>query len=141
MISLSILILVVLFGLSMLGLHSPFQKTLSSICQQVVVPNVLLRESDQELFEDNPEEYVRRDIEGSDHETRRRGATDLVNGLCRFFEGALHMPGTGHACHGKPCASLSAQNDTPKLTRYATSITGLTSAIMTSPSIILQCCD
>lgn len=42
--------------------------------------------SDEELFEDNPEEYIRRDIEGSDVDTRRRAACDLVKVLSRFFE-------------------------------------------------------
>ena len=44
------------------------------------------RECDVELFEDNPEEYIRRDLEGSDVDTRRRAACDLVKGLSRFFE-------------------------------------------------------
>lgn len=42
--------------------------------------------SDEELFEDNPEEYTRRDIEGSDVDTRRRAACDLVNTLSQHFE-------------------------------------------------------
>lgn len=42
--------------------------------------------SDEELFEDNPEEYIRRDIEGSDTETRRRAACDLVKTLSVNFE-------------------------------------------------------
>lgn len=42
--------------------------------------------SDEELFEDNPEEYIRRDIEGSDVDTRRRAACDLVKSLSRYFE-------------------------------------------------------
>jgi exportin-2 (importin alpha re-exporter) len=43
-------------------------------------------EVDEELFEDNPEEYIRRDIEGSDVETRRRAACDLVKVLAIHFE-------------------------------------------------------
>lgn len=39
-----------------------------------------------ELFEDNPEEYVRRDIEGSDVDTRRRAACDLVKVLAQHYE-------------------------------------------------------
>ena len=39
-----------------------------------------------ELFEDNPEEYVRRDIEGSDVDTRRRASCDLVRTLAVHFE-------------------------------------------------------
>ncbi|XP_060521599.1 exportin-2 [Cylas formicarius] len=59
---------------------------LSSICEKVVIPNMEFRVSDEELFEDNPEEYTRRDIEGSDVDTRRRAACDLVNTLSTHFE-------------------------------------------------------
>ncbi|KAL3287433.1 hypothetical protein HHI36_001904 [Cryptolaemus montrouzieri] len=59
---------------------------LSSICEKIVIPNMEFRVSDEELFEDNPEEYTRRDIEGSDVDTRRRAACDLVNTLSQNFE-------------------------------------------------------
>ncbi|XP_032826379.1 exportin-2 [Petromyzon marinus] len=65
------------------------QATLTSICEKVIVPNMEFRAADEEAFEDNPEEYIRRDIEGSDVDTRRRAACDLVRGLCRFFEGPV----------------------------------------------------
>jgi len=42
--------------------------------------------SDEELFEDNPDEYIRRDIDGSDVDTRRRAACDLVRVLSKYFE-------------------------------------------------------
>jgi hypothetical protein len=42
--------------------------------------------SDEELFADNAEEYIRRDIEGSDVDTRRRAACDLVRVLSRYYE-------------------------------------------------------
>lgn len=45
--------------------------------------------SDEELFEDSPEEYIRRDIEGSDIETRRRAACDLVKTLSQNFEAKI----------------------------------------------------
>ncbi|KAJ8926069.1 hypothetical protein NQ315_009924 [Exocentrus adspersus] len=60
---------------------------LSSICEKVIIPNMEFR--DQELFEDNPEEYTRRDIEGSDVDTRRRAACDLVNTLSQHFEARI----------------------------------------------------
>lgn len=59
---------------------------LSSICEKVIIPNMEFRNSDEELFEDNPEEYIRRDIEGSDVDTRRRAACDLVRVLSKYFE-------------------------------------------------------
>ncbi|XP_076289313.1 chromosome segregation 1 [Lasioglossum baleicum] len=63
--------------------------TLSSICEKVIIPNMEFRESDNELFEDNPEEYIRRDIEGSDVDTRRRAACDLVKVLSKSFEAKI----------------------------------------------------
>lgn len=59
---------------------------LASICEKVIIPNMDFRTSDEELFEDNPEEYIRRDIEGSDIETRRRAACDLLKTLSVNFE-------------------------------------------------------
>ncbi|XP_012275464.1 exportin-2 isoform X2 [Orussus abietinus] len=63
--------------------------TLGSICEKVIIPNMEFRESDNELFEDNPEEYIRRDIEGSDVDTRRRAACDLVKVLSKYFEAKI----------------------------------------------------
>ncbi|KAG0070621.1 importin-alpha export receptor, partial [Linnemannia elongata] len=57
------------------------KEVLSQLCEKIVLPNMGLRESDEELFEDEPIEYIRRDLEGSDSETRRRAATELVRGL------------------------------------------------------------
>uniref|UniRef100_A0A7N8X746 Exportin-2 n=1 Tax=Mastacembelus armatus TaxID=205130 RepID=A0A7N8X746_9TELE len=65
------------------------QNTLTSICEKVIVPNMEFRSADEEAFEDNSEEYIRRDLEGSDIDTRRRAACDLVRGLCKFFEGPV----------------------------------------------------
>ena len=62
---------------------------LRNICQNVIVPNMHFRETDEELFEDNPEEYLRRDLEGSDIGTRRYSATNLIRGLCRYFEAPI----------------------------------------------------
>ncbi|KAJ6646819.1 Exportin-2 [Pseudolycoriella hygida] len=62
---------------------------LASICEKVVIPNMDFRTSDEEIFEDSPEEYIRRDIEGSDTETRRRAACDLVKCLSQNFEAKI----------------------------------------------------
>ena len=59
---------------------------LDALCSKVIVPNMEFRSSDEEMFEDNPEEYIRRDIEGSDVDTRRRVACELVKSLTRYFE-------------------------------------------------------
>lgn len=60
--------------------------SLKSICEKIIIPNLFLRDVDIEIFEDNPEEYIRKDIEKSDADTRRRAASDLVQGLCGQFE-------------------------------------------------------
>ncbi|KAK9473666.1 Cse1-domain-containing protein [Dipodascopsis tothii] len=65
------------------------EDTLQQIVEKVVLPNVALRPSDEELFEDDPIEYIRRDLEGSDSETRRRAATDFLQELKERHEGAV----------------------------------------------------
>ena len=62
------------------------EQTMKTICENVIVPNMRFREADEEMFEDNPEEYLRRDLEGSDIGTRRHSACNLVRGLCKYFE-------------------------------------------------------
>ncbi|KAL3448534.1 CAS/CSE protein [Aspergillus insuetus] len=62
------------------------EETLSQVVEKVVLPNVSLRESDEELFEDEPIEFIRRDLEGSDSDTRRRAATDFLKQLNGNFE-------------------------------------------------------
>eukprot|EP00667_Euglena_gracilis_P001365 EG_transcript_1365 len=56
------------------------------ICEKIIIPNIELREVDIEMFEDDPTEYIRRDIEGSDSDTRRRSACDLIQGLSKNYE-------------------------------------------------------
>jgi exportin-2 (importin alpha re-exporter) len=51
-------------------------KVLTSTCEKVIIPNVAFRVSDDNV--ENAEEYIPRDIEGSDVDTRRRAAYDLV---------------------------------------------------------------
>lgn len=41
--------------------------TLALICEKVVVPNMVFRQADLEMFEDNAEEFIRKDIEVSLH--------------------------------------------------------------------------
>lgn len=62
------------------------EDSLKSICEKIIIPNLFLRDVDIEIFEDNPEEYIRKDIERSDTDTRRRAASDLVQALCSQFE-------------------------------------------------------
>jgi exportin-2 (importin alpha re-exporter) len=60
-------------------------QVLTELCG-IVVSNLQLRSSDEELFEDNPLDYIRRDIEGSDSDSRRSAARDLIRGLMTQFD-------------------------------------------------------
>ncbi|KAH8547636.1 putative importin-alpha export receptor [Umbelopsis sp. PMI_123] len=62
------------------------ENTLKQMCEKIALPNMALRSNDEELFEDDPIEYIRRDLEGSDSDTRRRAAADFVRGLMEHFE-------------------------------------------------------
>lgn len=71
------------------GLHKEIfeqEQVLQQISSRIIIPSMEFRESDEELFEDNPEEYIRRDVEGADVHTRRRAACDFVKSLAKHFE-------------------------------------------------------
>ncbi|KAG6505025.1 hypothetical protein ZIOFF_037373 [Zingiber officinale] len=54
---------------------------LQGICSSIIFPNIRLQEEDEELFDVNYIEYIRRDVEGSDIDTRRRIACELLKGV------------------------------------------------------------
>ena len=62
------------------------ENVVTQVVAKVILPNISLRETDVELFEDEPIEYIRRDLEGSDSETRRRAATDFLRQLMQQFQ-------------------------------------------------------
>ena len=77
------------------GVHHALFKdenTLKQVCEKIVIPNLMMREDDEEMFELNWVEYVRRDTEGSDSDTRRRAAAELVKSLTAKFstEAGIH---------------------------------------------------
>eukprot|EP00898_Chlorokybus_atmophyticus_P002722 jgi/Chlat1/3450/Chrsp23S03829 len=63
--------------------------TLQKIGERIILPNLRLRADDDELFDLNPVEYIRRDMEGNDSNTRRRSACELVRGLASRHEEAV----------------------------------------------------
>ncbi|XP_020254301.1 LOW QUALITY PROTEIN: exportin-2 [Asparagus officinalis] len=68
--------------------HSLFGSAdiLQQICGSIVFPNLRLRDEDEELFDMNYIEYIRRDIEGSDIDTRRRIVCELLRGLATNYK-------------------------------------------------------
>lgn len=59
---------------------------IAAICQYVVVSNIRLRESDFELLEENPIEFIRRALEGEEKDTRRGASIELVQALGQVHE-------------------------------------------------------
>ena len=80
---------------------------IKDIVEHIVVKNVTATETDEELFEDNPTDYIRKDMEGSDSDTRRRSAMDLVRALHKFFG-----PQTSQYCVGYIDAMLNNYSKT-----------------------------
>jgi exportin-2 (importin alpha re-exporter) len=68
-----------------MNMHLFTDEILQQIVEHIVVPNLMATELDEEIFEDNPLDYIRKDIEGSDQDTRRRCSVDLVRSLLKFF--------------------------------------------------------
>ena len=62
------------------------ESNMGQVVEKVILPNLTLRDSDMELFEDEPIEFIRRDLEGSDNDTRRRAATDFLRGLMSQYD-------------------------------------------------------
>ncbi|RIA85430.1 exportin-2-like protein [Glomus cerebriforme] len=62
------------------------QEVLTQFCEKIILPNMYYRPIDEELFEYDPIEFIRRDLEGSDSDTRRRAASDFVRSLMTYFQ-------------------------------------------------------
>lgn len=62
-----------------------FQGSLKIICDSIIIPNMRIRESDLEVFEDEPMEFIKRDSEGGHDLSHRHGsAVALIHGLMVF---------------------------------------------------------
>eukprot|EP00581_Thalassiosira_minuscula_P013061 CAMPEP_0183727082 /NCGR_PEP_ID=MMETSP0737-20130205/24807_1 /TAXON_ID=385413 /ORGANISM="Thalassiosira miniscula, Strain CCMP1093" /LENGTH=929 /DNA_ID=CAMNT_0025958619 /DNA_START=28 /DNA_END=2817 /DNA_ORIENTATION=- len=60
--------------------------TLREIFGKIVIPNLTIREIDEERFEDDPAEFILSDMESSDTESRRKCTQELLRAMCRQFE-------------------------------------------------------
>jgi exportin-2 (importin alpha re-exporter) len=61
--------------------------TLEAFVNAIILPNITLREQDEEMFEDEPLEWIRREfaMEGGDTDTRRRAASAFTRALLEQF--------------------------------------------------------
>jgi exportin-2 (importin alpha re-exporter) len=62
------------------------KETLQQIISNIVIPNLHIRQVDEEQFEDDPAEFIQSDMEESDSESRRKRSQDLLRAMCRQFE-------------------------------------------------------
>jgi exportin-2 (importin alpha re-exporter) len=62
------------------------KETLQQIISNIVIPNLQIREVDQEQFEDDPAEFILSDMEESDSDSRRKRSQELLRAMCRQFE-------------------------------------------------------
>ncbi|KAI2512714.1 CAS/CSE protein [Fragilaria crotonensis] len=62
------------------------EATLRQIIGKIVIPNLMIREVDQECFDDDPTEFIASDIEGSEIDGRRKCSHELLRAICRQFE-------------------------------------------------------
>ncbi|KAG4306464.1 hypothetical protein PORY_000452 [Pneumocystis oryctolagi] len=62
------------------------QDVLRQLIENMILPNVSSQGSDKEVFEDDPIEFVKRDLEEFDGNTRRKAISNLVRGLTEQFE-------------------------------------------------------
>jgi exportin-2 (importin alpha re-exporter) len=60
--------------------------TLREIFGRIVIPNLTIRDIDEERFEDDPNEFILSDMESSDTESRRKCTQELLRAMCRQFE-------------------------------------------------------
>ncbi|KAL7424789.1 importin-alpha export receptor [Cryptotrichosporon argae] len=61
--------------------------TLKAFCEKIILPNMSIREHEEEMFEDDPVEYIRRDLEPStESDTRRQSAAEFTQALMMNFE-------------------------------------------------------
>ena len=58
---------------------------LMKIFDILIIPNISITPEDQEEFEDDPDAYIRNDLEESDVETRRRYCMKFVQQLSKKF--------------------------------------------------------
>eukprot|EP00804_Cyclotella_cryptica_P016814 CCRYP_001807-RB/>CCRYP_001807-RB protein AED:0.02 eAED:0.02 QI:1248/1/1/1/1/0.66/3/146/675 len=90
-------------------MHKPLfegESTLREIFARIVIPNLMIREIDEERFEDDPQEFILSDMEASDTESRRKCSQDLLRAMCRQFE--------------QQTTSICSQHVNQMLTQFAT---------------------
>eukprot|EP00758_Cryptobia_borreli_P012119 Tbor_TRINITY_DN5718_c6_g4::TRINITY_DN5718_c6_g4_i1::g.19556::m.19556/K18423/CSE1, CAS, XPO2; exportin-2 (importin alpha re-exporter) len=58
---------------------------LGTICEKVLIPNLMVNDEDLELMVDQPDAYVAREVEGTNMHTRRHSSCELIRALLKTF--------------------------------------------------------
>ena len=59
------------------------------IFQNIVIPNIAITEEEKDEYEEDPEQYIRNDLEEADLETRRRNCLKFVQKLSKLFQNQI----------------------------------------------------
>ena len=108
------------------------ETVIRDIIEQIVIRNLTATDADEELFEDNPTDFIRKDIEGSDQDTRRRCATELIRSLLKVNAGT-----TSSICFNY-VGSMLSQYVTSKDWRAKDAALHLMLAVSTTSSSVAQ---
>lgn len=65
--------------------HEFFRAQMVPLFQLLIIPNISLTKDDIEEYEDEPDSYIKNDLEESDTDSRRRICMKFVQTLSRFF--------------------------------------------------------
>lgn len=61
------------------------EETITLLLHQVAIPNLMLSDEELDLFTNEPDMYIQRDVEGSDLHTRRYAGSDIIRTLVLTF--------------------------------------------------------
>ena len=59
------------------------------IFQIIVIPNIAITAEEKDDYEDDPEQFIRNDLEEADLETRRRNCLKFVQKLSKLFQNQI----------------------------------------------------
>lgn len=72
-------------------------ETLKGFCERIILPNMTMRAHEEEIFEDDPIEFIRQDLEPSpENDTRRQAASEFTRSLLQPFEAQVTSIVGGH---------------------------------------------
>ena len=70
--------------------HEFFRANMLPLFNLIIVPNIAITNDDIDEYSDEPETYIRNDLEESDSETRRRQCMKFVQSLSKKFQNEVN---------------------------------------------------